>query len=146
MAGGQVISGLGAGLNELIALAGTAELVPTRKRGSYVGAVVFTILPFCPSVLWAQLIAKASVWRYVGALIAAWNAVGLILLIVGYKDPVRLTPVRPKKEILREVDWIGGFLSTAGVTMFMAGMQWGASQVSSRHYSFVVFCGLLTLD
>merc|ERR1712070_1126557 len=31
--GGQVISGLGAGLNELIALAGTAELVPTRKRG-----------------------------------------------------------------------------------------------------------------
>merc|ERR1712087_213809 len=39
--GGQVISGLGAGLNELIALAGTAELVPTRKRGSYVGAVVF---------------------------------------------------------------------------------------------------------
>merc|ERR1712072_799177 len=95
--GGQVISGLGAGLNELIALAGTAELVPTRKRGSYVGAVVFTILPFCPSVLWAQLIAKASVWRYVGALIAAWNGVGLILLLVGYKDPVRLTPVRPKK-------------------------------------------------
>merc|ERR1712014_320600 len=47
--GGQVISGLGAGLNELIALAGTAELVPTRKRGSYVGAVVFTILPSCPS-------------------------------------------------------------------------------------------------
>lgn len=118
--------------------------MPTRKRGSYVGAVVFTILPFCPSVLWAQLIAKASVWRYVGALIAAWNAVGLILLLVGYKDPVRLTPVRPKKEILREVDWIGGILSTAGVTMFMAGMQWGASQVSSQHQFFAGFCGMLT--
>ncbi|RMX88448.1 hypothetical protein D0868_14817 [Hortaea werneckii] len=145
--GGQVISGLGAGLNELIALAGTAELVPTRKRGSYVGAVVFTILPFCPSVLWAQLIAKASVWRYVGALIAAWNAVGLILLIVGYKDPVRLTPVRPKKEILREVDWIGGFLSTAGVTMFMAGMQWGASQYpwSSIHVLVPFVIGIMLI-
>merc|ERR1711959_773606 len=145
--GGQVISGLGAGLNELIALAGTAELVPTRKRGSYVGAVVFTILPFCPSVLWAQLIAKASVWRYVGALIAAWNAVGLILLIVGYKDPVRLTPVRPKKEILKEVDWIGGFLSTAGVTMFMAGMQWGASQYpwSSIHVLVPFVIGIMLI-
>merc|ERR1711959_426239 len=145
--GGQVISGLGAGLNELIALAGTAELVPTRKRGSYVGAVVFTILPFCPSVLWAQLIAKASVWRYVGALIAAWNAVGLILLIVGYKDPVRLTPVRPKKEILKEVDWIGGFLSTAGVTMFMADMQWGASQYpwSSIHVLVPFVIGIMLI-
>ena len=47
----MVLSGLGAGLNELIALAGTAELVPVRKRGTYVGLVVFTILPFCPSVL-----------------------------------------------------------------------------------------------
>merc|ERR1711959_842883 len=136
--GGQVISGLGAGLNELIALAGTAELVPTRKRGSYVGAVVFTILPFCPSVLWAQLIAKASVWRYVGALIAAWNAVGLILLIVGYKDPVRLTPVRPKKEILKEVDWIGGFLSTAGVTMFMAGVPGALFHKARRTMTFIL--------
>merc|ERR1711959_46182 len=116
--GGQVISGLGAGLNELIALAGTAELVPTRKRGCYVGA-----------------------------LIAAWNAVGLILLIVGYKDPVRLTPVRPKKEILREVDWIGGFLSTAGVTMFMAGMQWGASQYpwSSIHVLVPFVIGIMLI-
>lgn len=32
---GQVISGLGAGLNELIALAGTSEMVPKRKRGAY---------------------------------------------------------------------------------------------------------------
>ena len=44
--GGQVISGLGAGLNELIALAGTSEIVPVKKRGAYVGFIVFTILKF----------------------------------------------------------------------------------------------------
>lgn len=128
--GGQVISGLGAGLNELIALAGTAELVPSRKRGTYVGAVVFTILPFCPSVLWAQLILRASTWRYVGLLVALWNFIGLVLCVVCYKDPARNVPVRPRSEILKEIDYIGGLLSTAGVTCFMMGMQWGASQVS----------------
>merc|ERR1712000_424638 len=88
-----VIGGLGAGLNELIALAGTSELVPVRKRAIYVGGVVFTILPFCPSPLWAQLITKASDWRYNGFLIGAWNVVGLILVLVCYKDPVK--PSRP---------------------------------------------------
>ena len=32
--GGQVLVGIGAGINELTALAVAAELAPTRKRGS----------------------------------------------------------------------------------------------------------------
>ena len=130
---GQVFSGLGAGLNELIALAGTAELVPYRKRGTYIGAVVFTILPFCPSVLWAQMIAQASSWRYVGIIVGLWNFIGLLLVVVFYKDSPRTASPRKKMEILREIDYIGGFLSTAGVLCFMMGMQWGAQQVSYLH-------------
>lgn len=127
VAGGMVLAGLGAGLNELIALAGTSELVPVRKRAIYVGGVVFTILPFCPSPLWAQLITKASDWRYNGFLIGAWNVVGLILVLVCYKDPVK--PSRPAKEIISQVDYVGGILSTAGVVLFMMGLQWGAREV-----------------
>lgn len=92
-----MFSGIGAGLNELIALAGewpclarlptygmvdtmailieyvgTAEVVPIKDRGKYVGLVVLTILPFCPSVLYAQLIAEASNWRYNGILVGIW--------------------------------------------------------------------------
>lgn len=126
--GGQVISGLGAGLNELIALAGTSEIVPVRKRATYVGIIVFTIIPFAPSPLWAQLITRESNWRYVGALVATWNFIGLLLLAFFYKDPVK--HVRPAKEVLREVDFMGGFLSTAGVTLFMMGLQWGAREYS----------------
>ncbi len=127
--GGMVIAGLGAGLNELIALAGTSELVPVRKRATYVGGVIFTILPFCPSPLWAQLITKASNWRYNGFLVGGWNVVGLVLLLLCYHEPTRQR--RPTKEILREIDYIGGFLSTAGVVLFMMGMQWGAREVCS---------------
>lgn len=130
---GQVISGLGAGLNELTALAGTSEMVPKRKRGAYVGAVVFTIVPFCPSVLWAQLITQSSTWRYVGLLVGLWNFVGLVLVLGFYKDPARNVPIRPKSEVLREIDYVGGFLSTAGVTCFMLGLQFGAAQVWNHH-------------
>ena len=104
-------------------------MVPIRKRGAYIGGIVFTILPFCPSVLWAQLIAKAANWRYVGILVGVWNFIGLVLVVLGYKDPIR--SVRSKKEILREIDYMGGILSTAGVLCFMMGMQWGATQVSA---------------
>lgn len=129
---GQVFSGIGAGLNELIALAGTAEVVPIKDRGKYVGLVVFTILPFCPSVLWAQLIAEASNWRYNGILVGVWNLLGLLLCVFFYKDPSRLTDEYTARHVLREVDYVGGVLSTVGITLFMMGLQWGASQVSTE--------------
>ncbi|EGP85793.1 unnamed protein product [Zymoseptoria tritici ST99CH_1A5] len=146
--GGQVISGFGAGLNELIALAGTSELVPVRKRSAYVGAVVFTILPFCPSPMWAQLIAKASNWRYVGILVGVWNFIGLILVAFLYKDPAAMyKSKRPAKDVLREIDYIGGLLSIFGITCFMMGIQWGASQYSwgSAHVLVPFILGVILI-
>lgn len=125
---GNVFSGIGAGLNELIALAGTAEVVPVKDRGKYVGLVVLTILPFCPSVLWAQLITRASNWRYNGILVGVWNFIGLLLCVFCYRDPSRLTEEYTFRHVLRELDYIGGFLSTIGITLFMMGLQWGSAQ------------------
>jgi MFS family permease len=71
---GMALSGIGAGINELTALAATSEMAPTAKRGKYVAVLIFTILPFCPSVLWAQLIAYHSSWRYIGLLCGVWAA------------------------------------------------------------------------
>lgn len=48
---GMVFAGVGAGINELTALAVTSELAPTAQRGKYVAVLIFTILPFLPSVL-----------------------------------------------------------------------------------------------
>lgn len=58
----MAFGGIGAGINELTALAATSEMAPTSKRGKYVAILVFTIIPFCPSVLWGQLIAYHSTW------------------------------------------------------------------------------------
>ncbi|KAF2844799.1 MFS general substrate transporter [Plenodomus tracheiphilus IPT5] len=141
---GSVFSGAGAGLNELIALAGTAEIVPVKERGKYVGLVVITILPFCPSVLWAQMIAHASNWRYNGIVVGVWNFIGLLLCVFCYKDPSRLTEDYTIRHVLKELDYIGGILSTIGITLFMMGLQWGAAQYAwgSAHNLAPLLIGL----
>lgn len=127
---GMAIAGAGAGVNELTALAATSEMAPTRKRGVYVAVLIFTIIPFCPSVLWAQLIAYYSSWRYVGAFAGAWNAFGLLITILFYYPPPRVNSVGlSRKEVLSRIDFMGGFLSITGLIVFLAGLQWGGYMV-----------------
>ncbi|EEA26937.1 hypothetical protein TMatcc_004782 [Talaromyces marneffei ATCC 18224] len=129
--GGMAISGAGAGINELTALSATAEMAPTRKRGTYIAALILTILPWSASVMWAQLIAYHSNWRYVGLLAGIWNSLGLICTVFFYFPPQRdNSQGLSKKEIISRIDFVGGFLSIAGLILFLAGMQWGGYQYS----------------
>lgn len=110
------------GINELTALAVTSELAPTVKRGKYVAMLVFTILPFTPSVLWGQLIASHAGWRYCGLLCGVWAAIGLIMTAFFYFPPPRVNSLGlTRREILGQIDYIGGFLSISGMILFMAG-------------------------
>ncbi|KAL8766055.1 MAG: hypothetical protein Q9194_006383 [Teloschistes cf. exilis] len=130
---GMTFAGIGAGINELTALAVTSELAPTRKRGQYVAILVFTIIPFCPSVLWAQLIASRHGWRYAGALCGAWAAFGLLMTLIFYFPPPRVNSQGlSRMQVFRQIDFVGGFLSVAGMLLFMAGLQWGGYQYSWR--------------
>jgi len=126
---GMALAGVGAGINELTALAATSELAPTAKRGKYVAVLIFTILPFCPSVLWAQLIAYHGNWRYVGLLCGVWAAIGTIMTFVFYFPPPRVNSTGlTRKEIIAQVDFVGGFLSISGMILFIAGLLWGGYQ------------------
>ena len=128
---GMALAGIGAGINELTALAVTSELAPTRKRGKYVAILVFTIIPFCPSVLWAQLIASRHGWRYCGALCGVWAAVGFLMTLAFYFPPPRVNSKgMTRAQVIKQIDFVGGFLSVAGMLLFMAGLQWGGYQVS----------------
>ena len=129
--GGMTIAGGGAGIGELTALAGTSELAPTNKRGLWVGLMVFTILPWTPSIMYAQLVNHAGGFRYVGLLCGLWSFVGLVMTVLFYHPPPRPNlSGYDKKEIIKRVDFIGGFFSICGVILFLAGLQWGGYQVS----------------
>jgi MFS family permease len=143
---GMAILGAGAGLEELTALAVTSELAPTRKRGIYVSALIFTILPFCPSVLWGQLIASHSTWRYVGLFCGLWAFIGLVMTAIFYFPPPRTASVGlSRKEVIKRIDFVGGFLSISGLLLFMMGIQWGGYQYpwKSTHALVPLFIGVL---
>lgn len=145
---GMIFAGAGAGICELTALAGAGELVPTKQRGIYIGLIVCTILPFCPAVLWAQLIAKTS-WRYNGLFCGIWSTIGLLLVVFFYFPPPRANSSGlSRREILQRIDYIGGFLSISGLTLFLAGLQWGGNQYpwTSPHVVVpIVLGGLLCI-
>jgi hypothetical protein len=130
----MVLNGIGAGINELTALAATSEIAPTRKRGLYVSCLIFTILPFVPSVLYAQLIAYYSSWRYIGVICGVWSFLGVALTAMFYFPPPRVNSKGfSTSQILGEIDWIGGFLSVVGIVLFIMGLQWGGYQVCREH-------------
>ncbi|KAH7406344.1 fungal trichothecene efflux pump [Phaeosphaeria sp. MPI-PUGE-AT-0046c] len=145
---GMVFAGIGAGINELTALAVTSELAPTSQRGKYVAILVFTIIPFCPSVLWAQLIASHTSWRWIGLWCGIWAFIGLVLTAVFYHPPPRVNSQgMSKKQVLAEIDYLGGFLSVAGMLLFMMGMQWGGYQYpwTSAHVLAPLILGVVFL-
>lgn len=116
-------------INELTALAVTSELAPTRKRGTYVAVLVFTIVPFCPSVLWGQLIASHSSWRWCAVFCGAWAAVGFFMTLFFYFPPPRVNSQGlSRRQVLKEIDFVGGILSIGGMVVFMGGLQWGGYQ------------------
>lgn len=143
---GMAIAGAGAGVSELTALAVASELAPTRKRGKYVAVLIFTIFPFTPSVLWGQLISAYAGWRYCGALCGAWAGVGLIMTALFYFPPPRPnTRGFNRKQVLAQIDYVGGILSISGLVLFMAGLQWGGYQVRVSPGHCTEKCSLLTM-
>lgn len=139
----MAIAGAGAGVNELTALAATSEMAPTSQRGKYVAVCVFTIAPFAPAVLWAQLIASHAGWRYVSAFCGAWSGIGLLVTLFFYNPPPRVNSKgMGKMEVLKRIDFVGGFLSISGMIVFLAGLQWGGYQV----WKHLAFQSLLSTD
>lgn len=67
---GMIFGGIGAGICELTALAGVAEISPVKWRGVTLSLVTVSIIPFCPYVLYVNLLEQAATWRW--ALAMSW--------------------------------------------------------------------------
>ena len=126
---GMTFGGVGAGICELVALAGVAEITPVRWRGVSLAVVTFSILPFIPVVLYVQLLYIHSTWRWGLCICAIWNFLGAVGLVVAYKPPSRHNvDGLSAMQIAKRVDWLGAFLSIVGVTLFLVGLQAGGYQ------------------
>ena len=116
----MAVSGVGTGLCELTTLAGIADIVPISKRGYYTAIVILSVVLLVPSVMYGQLIASWSTWRHIAWITGGLPVLALIMTFLFYKPPHPNPVSTPQKpwDFLGQVDFVGGFLSIAGLVLF----------------------------
>ncbi|KEF63531.1 uncharacterized protein A1O9_01509 [Exophiala aquamarina CBS 119918] len=123
---GMTLSGAGAGICELTALAGISDIVPVRQRGIALALMTGCIIPFTPYVMYSQLLSVHATWRWGQWIALIWNGFVFIGLATTYfpKSHPRMEGFT-KRKILARIDYIGAILSITGITIFLVALQAG---------------------
>jgi MFS family permease len=123
---GMAISGAGAGICELTALAGISDIVPVRQRGIVLALMTGSIIPFTPYVVYPQLLSTHYTWRWGQWISLIWNGLVFIGLATTYfpKSHPRMEG-STKRKILARMDYVGAALSIVGITLFLVASQAG---------------------
>ncbi|KAH7386393.1 putative major facilitator superfamily transporter [Cadophora sp. MPI-SDFR-AT-0126] len=125
---GMSIAGAGAGIGELTALGGVAELVPVKHRGLYLGGIVSFLIPFTPYVLYSQLLATRTSegWRWCFWISLIYNFVAFVGMVLTYFPERHIVLEKESKmQTLKKIDWLGAVFSIVGITLFLVALQAG---------------------
>ncbi|KAH0829251.1 putative major facilitator superfamily transporter [Fonsecaea pedrosoi] len=122
----MTLCGIGAGIAELSALAGITEVVPIRARGYSVAIMTAIATPLGPYVLYCQLLATRATWRWGFWIVCIYQGIALVGVALLYfpSKHSRLVGLR-RRDIIRDIDYIGGLLSLAGLTLLLVALQNG---------------------
>jgi MFS family permease len=109
------------------------ELVPNRARGPYNVIVLFSSMPFA---VFGPVIARAFIqhtegsWRWSYYLGIILSGMSIILYFLFYSPPTyALLHVNDKTQLqqVKTLDFVGVFLYSAGLVLFLMGVSWGGS-------------------
>ncbi|KAK6382759.1 hypothetical protein LTS17_003428 [Exophiala oligosperma] len=127
--GGMVLGGLGAA-SQLSYSFALGELVPMKHRFLAIGILFLAILPmsgFGPAIANAAILHTAAKWRTSFYVVAGVDGVSLALYICFYHPPSLREKQGAKQlvALLKELDYVGAFLFTAAIVLFLMGISWG---------------------
>ncbi|KAK3636702.1 hypothetical protein LTR56_014003 [Elasticomyces elasticus] len=130
------------------------ELVPNKQRGTYNAIVLSTSVPFA---VFGPPIARAFyenvpslTFRMSYILGVVINVMAVTLYVIFYHPPVYEqlhVGGKSKWQQLKTFDWIGSILFTAGLTVFLIGLNWGGTGYAwdSAHVLGAFFAGIAGL-
>jgi MFS family permease len=129
------------------------ELVPNRARGPYNVVVLLSSTPFA---VFGPVIARAFIqhtergWRWSYYLGIILSGISAILYILFYWPPTyALLHVNGKTKLqqAKTLDFMGVFLYTTGLVLFLIGVSWGGSTYpwKSSHVIGTIVAGASTL-
>ncbi|KAG9234533.1 fungal trichothecene efflux pump [Amylocarpus encephaloides] len=107
------------------------ELVPNRQRGPFNALVLSTSVPFAvfgPPVARAFYENTGLQWRWSYILGCIINLIAAGMYFLCYHPPTYTqlhVGGKSKMSQLKGLDWIGIFLFTAGLVLFLIGLNWG---------------------
>ncbi|GME36890.1 Sugar transporter conserved site [Neofusicoccum parvum] len=147
VAAASTIVGFGAGV-AFVAYPGISELLPNKYRGIGLGWTEFCInVPWAAfGVLIANKLAQEATWRWCYYIAIIYSALCTVGIAVFY-----FPPSRPRKDYdksrwdeFKELDWIGLFLFTAGLTIMLVGLTYlGKTQYSKALVGSTITIGAL---
>ncbi|KAI1570818.1 trichothecene efflux pump [Pyrenophora tritici-repentis] len=129
------------------------ELVPNALRGPVNAFVLFTSVPFAvfgPPVARSLYQTTALQWRWCYILGCIVNVLAMVLYFFFYFPPTyEMLHVGGKSKLrqLKTLDWMGIFLFSTGLVVFLIGMNWGGSAYpwKSGHVLGALFSGFATM-
>lgn len=148
--GSGVILGVAAGSQQL-AFPCVQELVPMKWRSTAMGLFAFSYAPaqFAPVIGYALIANTSLQWRWMYWIVTILDFFALIGMFFFYKPPSFVTKHGAQISIMEEIkmlDYVGLFLFTSGLVLFLLGLSWGGSSYpwkSAAVISTVVLGGLL---
>ncbi|KAI4913617.1 hypothetical protein J4E90_005336 [Alternaria incomplexa] len=129
------------------------ELVPNSLRGPVNAFVLSTSVPFAvfgPPVARSLYQTTELQWRWCYILGCIVNVLAIVLYFFFYFPPTyEMLHVGGKSKLkqLKTLDWMGIFLFSTGLVVFLIGMNWGGSAYpwKSGHVLGALFAGFATL-
>ena len=112
---------------------GISELLPNKWRNYGLAWTELNLLPFTTfGPLLARALLERATWRWVYYLGVITGVISLAGTAIFYVPPSKPIRDRTRLELLRELDYLGIFLYTAGLTLFLLGLGWGGINYSWR--------------
>jgi Fungal trichothecene efflux pump (TRI12) len=129
------------------------ELVPNSQRGPYNTLVLSTSIPFAvfgPPVARTFYQNTVLQWRWSYIIGCIVNALATVLYVFFYHPPnCHQLHVGGKSKLqqLKTLDYVGIFLYTAGLVLFLIGLNWGGSSYpwTSAQVLCTIIIGMLVL-
>ena len=122
--------GFGCGII-FVAYAGIPELLPNKWRGAGLGwtELVITMPWAVVAVLLGNALAEHASWRWCYYIAIIYSIICIIGTAVFYFPPSRpqLDYEKSRMQEIKEIDYIGLFLYTIGLTVFLIGLNWAGT-------------------
>ncbi|KIX98467.1 uncharacterized protein Z520_05768 [Fonsecaea multimorphosa CBS 102226] len=124
----MVILGCGTGTSFVFA-AGISEILPNKYRSVGMATTEANLLPFSTfGPLIARSLVVNATWRWIFYLGIITGVIALVGTAIFYNPPSHPFRDRTRRQVLAELDYLGIFLYTAGITLFLMGLEWAGNQ------------------